>query len=351
MSYSSRRARRRYNRYPTSSYVSQVEQDRIREEEKKLVSKLNELAYIDCPGCSKKLVRIFAPKVGRQPIFKDDLQKYLSQMRKSMKAYDRRGGDKINYIAGPEYTLVFNSVHYKNPYSDNLGSNTTVSYCNYGCIIGMSGLEIASRFMLGHKSVRNICIANHVEPQEIRDWLATVDPSTFSDLFGNAIRINKIEDTDLWSGIYYFNDLQPEAIQYDIEKVAGSAWAAECDPVVGDVPITNSPIHGQQRYDMMPTHGRVCYSGRNYKSELALDLPAGLEWSSLADHNWNKFINVETITGFKAKIGVAVDKAGAKHTNTLTRAFFRNNVPEKFWIIQSEHYVGSDPIAAGDLIL
>jgi len=336
-----------YNNF-YSSYRTPHEEEELKKKEEKLISKLNEVGSVTCDQCKKKLVRVFAPRSGLQPVFKDDVQDYLRRMRNAMSAYNKRGAKSECHISGPEYTIVYNSNHFSKPYADNLGRGNTHGYCGRSVYLGYSAINVVSRLFLGQRMIRQACISNGVKPQEIRDWMETQKPSILGDLFGYGFEFQEIKGTDLWAGLYGYGQLHANTVAYDVAKVGGIEWATEMDLIISNAP----PSQGSGgKYEMSPTHGCVEYSTINYKADLAVDLPLGVNFDSLDRSNWDKVINVKTATGVDAKVKVSHDGISAASINTMTHQLHKHGVPRNFWVIQPEAYKGSVKIHPGDIVL
>ena len=331
-----------------STYRSTDEKQQLEEKEQKLTSKLNELGFVTCPQCRKKLVRVFAPRSGQKPVYRDDVSDYMRRMRNAMHAFEKRGAKSDCHISGPEYTVVFNSNHFNHPFSDNLGKGNSHGHCGRGAFLGYSAVDVISRVLLRQRMVRQACISNGVEPDEVRAWLETQKPEDIGTLFGYGFQLTEIEGTDLWAGVYAHSEFTANTSVYDVEAVAGPAWAAERDPVVDDAPPATG--HGG-KYVMSPTHGCVEYSTSNYKADLALDLPDGVEWNKLVEVSWDRVIQVDTATGVRVKVKVSKQGSAAETINAMTRAMHKLGVPRKFWVIQPESYKGSFEVQDGDIVL
>lgn len=335
-------------------YTSYEERQKQEQEEKKLTAKLNEIGYVNCPACRKKMLRVFAPKSGLKPSFKGDFKEFVKKMRRAQKAYENRGTKNINYLSGPEYTLVWNGSHFSRPFSDNLSISHGINHCSRGITVGSSAVDVAMRFLTGNKTIRHACIANQKTPSDLRAWLEQQDLDTLNKVIGTAT-IEEIPGTDLWCGTYAQRNYQAMTIPYEVEDVAGAEWAAWTDPIVADTPphVASNYRHYYSRRNqvMAPTHGRVQYSNGGYRSDLAVELPAGFEWKSLAEKSWDRVINVETITGKQIKMLVSTEGPKAHGINNMTLEWHGAGFPRMFWVIQDYAVKGSDQIAPGDFVL
>ena len=334
--------------YVVTPYRSGEENEKLKEKENKLALKLDELGFVECPQCRKKLVRVFAAKSGRKPVFRGDVSDYLRRMRNAIKTYENRGVKSLCHVSGPEYTVVFNSSHFAKPYSDNLGENNSYGHCGRGCYLGYSAVDVVSRLFLRVRQIRQACIVNGVEPQEIRDWMETQKETVLSSLFGYGYSLQKVEGTNLWAGIYQHSEFNSNTINYDVTKVAGLNWARELDLVIDNAPPTTG---AGGKYVMSPTHGCVEYSTTNYKADLAIDLPVDVAFIDLVKTSWDRIVDVETLTGVRAKLKVSHSGGSAKTINSMNRALHDNNVPRKFWVVQADKFLGSSAVEKGDIVL
>jgi len=331
-----------------SHYLSYDERQKIAKDEEKLTLKLSELSSVKCPHCSNKILRVFLPKGTRAPAFRQDATDYMRRMQKTMARCVERGDRNVNYIAGPEYTLVFSAGHFTKPHSDNLGDLNSNGHCGSGAFIGESHLEIVSRYLLRSRTIRQACMVNGVKPQAVRDWLSTLTLVQMSGLMGWGFRIVKVPETDLHVGFYKSTELDANTVSYDVEAIAGPEWAAELDPV-----MRNAPPHKGSRgkYIMSPTHGAVQYTKNAYKPSLAFDLPDGLDWYTITDTDYGKVIDVELPNGTLAKLKISHKGAASGRMSQLSRKLDEYKAPRDFYVVRADVYRGSSEIHEGDLVL
>ncbi|GAG02745.1 unnamed protein product, partial [marine sediment metagenome] len=178
-----------YGRRRRYSYQSNEEKKKLIETEEKLTGKLNELSFVKCMQCSGKLIRVFKPATVRTPAYHGDVKDYIHRMQATMARCTERGVRNENYIAGPEYTLVFSHGHFVKPHSDVLSSLKSHGHCGVGALVGKTPVDIAARFLLRRRAIRNACIVNGVSPQEVRDWLDMLDHDDLDDMFGYGFKI------------------------------------------------------------------------------------------------------------------------------------------------------------------
>lgn len=323
------------------------EQAQLVKTEEKLIEKLTELGHVKCPQCLKKLVRVFTPRNGHKPVFHGDVKDYMRRMRKTMKTCEGRGAKSECHISGPEYTLIYNSSHFTKPYSDNLGTGIGYGHCGTGAYLGHSPVDIVSRLLLKNRMIRQACIANGVMPAELRVFLSTLKVKDLGSLLGYGFSLIEIENTKLWAGTYQYKQWHANTIDYDVNQIAGAEWAAEMDPIISNPP----PVKGScSKYVMSPTHGAVQYASDS-RSQIAIDLPDGMKYIDLEEKSYNRIVNIHTVTGASAKILVSYEGTAAQSINNMTRAFNRNSVPRRFWVIQPWAFCGSTKIETGDVVL
>ena len=318
------------------------EQEAIIRNEEKVSSKLNEIGSFCCPTCKRLAVRVFEPRVGRRPVFKDDVQDYMQKMRRAMTAYSNRSNRNPCMIHGPEYTLVFAGGHFSKPYSDML--HYAMSSCYIGMITGDSPAELVYRLLLTRRSIRLACIANHVQPREIKAWLNTIPISKQSKMLGYGFSVQEIGDTGVWVATYHSRELSGHSVSSKIRKAIGSEWTAELDIVVGE-----PPYHYDE--NICPSLYMEYKKMGSYNTGIACDIPDPTQWRKLAEDGWTRVIDVELSSGQVVKIKVDTKGDEAEFIDSMTRGLHNLKAPRKFWVIQPDHVVGSTKIEEGDIVI
>lgn len=308
---------------------------------------VKELGSELCPGCSKKLVRVFAPNDDMlEPHLKKDVNHYLRRMRKAMS--ERVEYSKANecFIAGPTNTLRFNASHFAGkPYSDNLGT-AKHGECGWSIVLSYDKVDLAARFFLRQKNNRTACIANHIEPSEVKQWFKD-NEDLIEMMFDSSMNIKQIEGTDVYIGMYQHKEWNTMVLPPKMVKMGGSAWQAECDPVIAeDIPPVNV-----NDCVICPSSGSVVYVGRGYKCEMIAELPDNVEFTDLAANGYERLINLRLKDGTECKTVISKGGGITDATSAMSKSYQTVGVPEEFWIIQKKAFVGSTPFEDGDLLL
>ena len=304
----------------------------------------NELSSVLCPRCHNKLIRVFNSRTTCKTIKSDNIKDHMKHMKNLMEKCEEEGSESSCSINGPKYKIIYTGKHFTKPYSDRLYEYGYygINRCPVGVMIGYSEIDILSRALFTNRMIYTACVANHIEPEEIYDWLKQNQGPDSSKLLGYDLSIEQVKHTDLWVGIFVTSGWSTQPVHYDISKVAGPSWNSKIDYTINKRSYYNEAISN--------THSSLLYA-HGSDNKTSVNLPDTIKFCDLSRFHYYRVINAKTKTGVPVKIKVTHEGNDIVHANRITKQLDKFNFPKRFWIIDEKSFCGTEVVQKGDIVL